>query len=513
MPAAPSSLHQSCPSRPVVVLAILAGTLLGRFAAQGQPQRPFGPVPSPAQLAWHELELYGFLHFGINTFTDREWGFGDESPALFAPTDFDADQIAGAFAEAGFRGLILTAKHHDGFCLWPSATTRHTVAASPFRDGRGDIVRELSEAARRRGLRFGVYLSPWDRNHAAYGTPEYIDVYRAQLRELLTGYGELFEMWHDGANGGDGYYGGARATRTIDKRTYYDWPKTWNLVHALQPKAVIFSDVGPGVRWVGNEKGIAGDPCWATISTDGWAPGDAPSEELNRGQRRGAQWLPAECDVSIRPGWFFHASENDRVRSPENLLDLYFQSVGRGASFLLNVPPDRRGRIADQDLRALTGFRELRDRVFAQDLAPSASLSSEEAKPSAMSESPPSTAPETPASVAFTSGALGALVDRDEKTYWSPSAASEEASVTLTWESAVTFEVLSLREFLPLGQRIDAVSVEVDRDGRFEVLATVTSIGARRLIKVPKINSTRLRLRFTSPVPPALSSLQVFAAP
>ena len=296
--------------------AILVASSPAAFAPAAEPPAPYGPVPSARQLRWHELEFYGFLHFTVNTFTDKEWGYGDESPAVFNPTDFDADQIVGAAKAAGMKGLILTAKHHDGFCLWPSKLTEHSVKNSPWRDGKGDVVREIADACRRHGLTFGVYLSPWDRNHADYGRPDYLDYYRNQLRELMTGYGPLFEVWFDGANGGDGYYGGAREKRTIDRRTYYDWENTRQIVRDLQPDAVMFSDAGPDVRWVGNENGIAGDPCWATLNRDDFAPGEADEARLNPGDRPGTHWLPAECDVSIRPGWFYHASEDAKVKTP-----------------------------------------------------------------------------------------------------------------------------------------------------------------------------------------------------
>src|SRR3954451_3963249 len=267
-----------------------------------------GAVPSARQLAWHALETTAFLHFTINTFTDKEWGYGDEDPNLFNPTAFDPDAIVSALAEGGMRGVILTAKHHDGFCLWPTSTTDHSVLHSKWRDGKGDVVKDISQAAARRKLKFGVYLSPWDRNSPLYGTPGYVRLYREQLRELLTGYGPIFEVWHDGANGGDGYYGGARERRSIDPRTYYDWPATWALVRELQPEAVIFSDVGPDLRWVGNESGYAADTCWATfrpVGPDGGAaaPGHARTGESPTGHRNAGEWLPPECDVSIRPGW------------------------------------------------------------------------------------------------------------------------------------------------------------------------------------------------------------------
>ena len=259
------------------------------------------------------------------------------------------------------RGVILTCKHHDGFCLWPTKTTDHSVFHSAWRGGKGDVVREISQAAARRKLKFGVYLSPWDRNNAAYGTPEYIKIYRAQLSELLTGYGPIFEVWHDGANGGDGFYGGAREKRTIDKNSYYDWPRTWEMIRAMQPDAVVFSDVGPDVRWVGNERGIAGDPCWASfdpVGEDGGpaSPGNVRTKESTSGQRHASKWLPAECDVSIRPGWFWHEAENARVKKPAQLTSLYYQSVGRGATLLLNVPPNRDGLLSPEDVASLQGF-------------------------------------------------------------------------------------------------------------------------------------------------------------
>ena len=298
---------------------------------------PHGPVPSQRQLRWHELEFYGFVHFSMNTFTDKEWGYGDESPALFQPSALDARQWVAAARAAGMAGIILTAKHHDGFCLWPSAYTTHSVKSSPWRDGHGDVVRELADACRESGMKLGLYLSPWDRNHAAYGTPAYIQYYRAQLQELLTQYGELFEFWFDGANGGDGYYGGARATRTIDRREYYGFPTLWEMVRAQQPGAILFSDAGPDIRWVGNEGGVASHTCWAKIKPEGIAVGEVDDvTRLGWGEANGTVWRPAEVDVSLRPGWFYHAQE--QPKSLAALLDIYFTSVGRGCCLLLEHP-------------------------------------------------------------------------------------------------------------------------------------------------------------------------------
>jgi len=261
-------------------------------------------VPSARQLAWQKLEFYAFIHFNINTFTNKEWGYGDESPELFQPSALDCRQWAAVVKEAGLKGIILTAKHHDGFCLWPSAYTEHSVKNSPWKGGQGDVVRELAQACREYGLKMGLYLSPWDRNRADYGRPEYLTYYRRQLRELLSNYGPIFEVWFDGANGGTGYYGGAREERRIDRRTYYDWPTTFKLVRELQPEAVIFSDAGPDVRWVGNEKGIAGETNWSMINKDEFAPGVADLEILNHGLENGRDWVPAECDVSMGQSQF-----------------------------------------------------------------------------------------------------------------------------------------------------------------------------------------------------------------
>jgi alpha-L-fucosidase len=322
------------------------------------------PSPTPAQLAWQRDELAMFLHFGVNTFTDREWGDGTEDPAIFAPAKLDTRQWARTARSAGFRAMILTAKHHDGFCLWPSRTTTHSVAKSQWRDGHGDVVREFVGACRAEGLRPGLYLSPWDRNNPAYGdSPRYNDLYCDQLTELLTNYGKLAEVWFDGANG-EGPNG---------KRQVYDWPRFWALVRRLQPEAVMFSDAGPDVRWCGNEKGSAGDPNWSTVDpravTFPGASGPGVTRALLHGDPGGSVWRPAEADTSIRPGWFYHPAEDDRVRTSSDLFDLYLSSVGRNSKLLLNVPPTREGLLHYADISSLNGFHELRTSRLAVDLA------------------------------------------------------------------------------------------------------------------------------------------------
>jgi alpha-L-fucosidase len=322
------------------------------------------PKPSRSQLVWQRDELALFLHFGVNTFSDREWGDGREDPASFAPSALDARQWARAARAGGFRAMILTAKHHDGFCLWPSATTRHSVASSPWRGGQGDLVREFTDACRAEGLRAGLYLSPWDRNHPAYGdSPRYNDVYCDQLTELLTRYGSIHEVWFDGANG-EGPNG---------KRQEYDWPRYWGLVRRLQRDAVIFSDAGPDVRWIGNERGVAGDTNWSTMDPAAvpypGIPGDHIIRALQQGDPNGSVWRPGETDVSIRPGWFYHPAEDARVKTVDQLVEIYFTSVGRNSKLLLNVPPTREGLLHEIDVARLRELGVRRDIIFRNDLA------------------------------------------------------------------------------------------------------------------------------------------------
>ncbi|NCU05428.1 MAG: glycoside hydrolase family 29 (alpha-L-fucosidase) [Chitinophagaceae bacterium] len=319
------------------------------------------PVPTPQQLKWHNQEYYLFAHFGPNTFTDKEWGHGDEPEDIFNPTQLDCRQWARIAKQAGATGIIITAKHHDGFCLWPSKYSKHTVRESKWKNGKGDVLKELSQACKEFGLNFGVYISPWDRNHPDYGTEKYNDVFVNMMKELFTNYGPITELWWDGANG-EGPNG---------KKQVYDWKRFKEVVRKLSPNTVVFSDVGPDIRWVGNEKGIAGTTNWNTLNIQGFTPGlGAPSTDtLNTGNKYGTHWIPAECDVSIRPGWFYHAEEDNKVKSPEELFQLYLKSVGRGATLLLNVPPDRRGLFHENDSAALVGFKKLREQAFKTNLA------------------------------------------------------------------------------------------------------------------------------------------------
>jgi alpha-L-fucosidase len=481
---------------PISRRVFLATAAASAVHAAAAPPAPYGATPSQRQLRWHELETTAFLHFSVNTFTGKEWGYGDEDPNIFNPVAFDADAIVSALADAGMRGAILTAKHHDGFCLWPTKTTDHSVRNSLWRAGKGDVVRDLAESCRRQNLGFGVYLSPWDRNNPSYGRPGYIDIYRRQLTELLTDYGSIFEVWHDGANGGDGFYGGAREKRTIDKRTYYDWPKTWDLIRKLQPNAVIFSDVGPDIRWVGNERGIAGDPCWATydpVGADGGpaSPGDVREKDSPTGQRHGSHWLPAECDVSIRPGWFWHESENVEVKPVAQLTRLYYNSVGRGANLLLNVPPNRDGLLSPEDMASLKAFGQYRHATFARNLGAGAKAVASNVR-----------------------GVFGPqnLLDGRSDTYWAAEDAIREADVAFDLERETSFNVIRVCEAIRFGQRIDAIAVDRWNGSAWEQLAAATSVGPRRLIRLATpVTASRVRLRVTqASASPAVGEFALF---
>ncbi|NLF73375.1 MAG: alpha-L-fucosidase [Candidatus Anammoximicrobium sp.] len=460
------------------------------------PPQPFGALPTDAHLAWHELEYYGFIHFTLNTFTDREWGNGDESPQRFNPGHLDAEQWARVAKESGMKGLILTAKHHDGFCLWPSRYTEHSVKNSPWKNGQGDVVKACADACRKHGLKFGAYLSPWDRNHAQYARPAYVQYYRNQLRELLTNYGEIFETWYDGANGGTGYYGGANERRTIDNRTYYEWPQAWALVRELQPGCIRFSDGGPDIRWVGNERGLGYDPNWATFDREGRWPGISVKESLWHGDRGGTHWVPAECDVSIRPGWFWHESQNDKVKTLDQLLEIYYASVGQGCNLLLNIPPDRRGLFHENDVARLLELGRVLQDTFRTDLARGK--------------------PVTASNVRSGAECFDArrVTDGDRRTYWAADDDVREATLEVDLGGKVEFDRVRLQEHIPLGQRVEAFEVAARVGGQWQTLAQAQTIGPRRILRMDRVQADRLRVKLTKCLAcPTLATIEVYNSP
>ncbi len=456
-----------------------------------QPSIPnlYGAVPTADQVNWQKLEYYMFIHFGPNTFTDVEWGNGKEDPKVFNPTDVDCRQWAATAKAAGMQGIIITAKHHDGFCLWPSKYSTHTVRESPWKGGKGDILQELSDACREYGLKFGVYLSPWDQNHPAYGTSEYNRVFANTLNEVLSGYGEVFEQWFDGANG-EGHGG---------KKQVYDWNMFHEVVYRNQPHAVIFSDIGPGCRWMGNESGVAGATNWSTLNIKGFGPGkDAPPARiLNTGEQGGEAWVPAETDVSIRPGWFYSPSTDDKVKSVEKLMDIYYTSVGRNSNLLLNVPPDRRGRIHPADSLRLVEFRKAREEAFGENLICEAAVKASNTR----GNSPQYTAKN--------------IQDDDYDTCWTTDDNELTPYIEIDLKKEERFNNLLLQEYIPLGQRISSFDVKYwdERANTWAGLVKATTIGYKRILRFPAVTAQKLRIEFNALASPVISTIGIYNSP
>ncbi len=448
------------------------------------PPAPHGPVPTEQQVNWLRMEWYAFVHFGLNTWTDREWGYGDESPTLFNPTDFDADAIVRTFEEAGMSGMIYTAKHHDGWCSWPTRTTKHSIKASPWKKGKGDVVREFANACKRHGLAFGAYLSPWDRNCAEYGRPGYLKVYYAQVKELLTKYGPIFEIWFDGANGGDGYYGGARERRNIgDATQYYRYDKLVKLIRKLQPGCIIWGAGGYGdAKWGGSEKGHVPYPC--------------QNVEMVNGTPR---WISLEGDTPInKRGWFWHPGQEKAVKTPEHLMQVYLDSVGRGANLILNLAPNREGRLDEADVASLLEFGRMRRQLLARDFALGA----------------PATASEVRGHDKRFAAAM--LTDGDIETYWCPEDGTTTGELEITLPAPQTFDVIRLREQIRLGQRVEAYEVDAWVEGQWKTVdAGGKSIGNQSMRRLESpVTTDRVRVRITSAQAcPCISELSLLRMP
>ena len=474
----------------------LLGLLFLAMACQKAVTPPvaFGPVPTERQLAWHEMEQYAFVHFTTNTFTDKEWGFGDESESVFNPTAMDVTQWTKTIRAAGLKGLVLTCKHHDGFCLWPSQYTEHSVKNSPYKEGKGNVVQEVEDACRAQGLKFGVYLSPWDRNRADYGSPSYVEYYRNQLKELFTAHSPVFEMWFDGANGGDGFYGGTNEKRKIEGKTYYDWPTTLSLVRGMEPQVIFFSDAGPDIRWCGNESGYIGETNWNTITTDTLYAGKGGIQELlNRGEENGTSWIPAEVDVSIRPGWFYHASEDSMVKTSEQLFDIYLSSVGRGATLILNIPPDRRGLIHEKDVASLLGWKQLIDQRFSHNMA-----LGKPSKASSFRGNSPLYGPEM-------------VVDGNKGTYWATNDGEKAGHLEIDLGEPKLISYVLIQEYISLGQRVKNFSVEIERNGNWQEVAKGTTIGYKRILRIDPMEAQKLRLVISdAKACPTISNIEIY---
>ncbi len=466
----------------VIPTLLLALGLSNLHAAEAP--APHGPVPTEAQVNWLRMEWYAFVHFGLNTWTDREWGYGDESPTLFNPTRFDADAIVSVFKRAGMRGMIYTAKHHDGWCSWPTRTTKHSIKASPWKKGKGDVVKEFALACKRHGIAFGTYLSPWDRNCAEYGRPGYLKTYYAQVKELLTKYGPIFEIWFDGANGGDGYYGGARERRNIGNASdYYQFAKLVRQIRRLQPNCIIWGAGGLGdAEWGGSEKGHVKYPL-------------SNVREVN-GKKR---WVSLEGDTPInRRGWFWHPGQQNAVKSPEHLMQVYLDSVGRGANLILNLAPNREGELDAADVESLLAFGRMRRALLAKDYALGARAEASEVRGK---------------DKRF---AAAMLTDGDIETYWCPEDGTTTGTLEVTLPEPKTFDVIRLREQIRLGQRVEAFEIDAFIDGAWQTVdAGGKSIGHQvmRKLEAP-ITTDRLRVRITGAAAcPCISELSLLRMP
>jgi alpha-L-fucosidase len=478
----------------IVLLLLLSMTLMANGQVSKQAPAPYGPLPTENQMRWQEMEYYAFVHFSVNTYTDQSWGNGDEDPKIFNPTELDCRQWAKVCKEAGMKGIIITAKHHSGFCLWPSKYTEYSVKNCPWKNGKGDIVREMADACKEYGLKLGIYLSPWDRNSSAYGKPEYITYFRNQLTELLTNYGAIFEIWFDGANGGTGYYGGAREDRKIDRKTYYDWKNTYKLIRKLQPNIVIWNDGGDraDLRWVGTEGGFVGETNWSLLN----ATGDVPENMLRYGVENGDSWVPGEVNTSIRPEWFYHPSENAKVKTLPQLMDIYYNSIGRNGTLLLNFPIDTKGLIHPTDSIVALDFAKAVKDAFAVNLVEKKSA--------------------TATNVRGNSGRYAAnkAIDKDLNSYWATDDNVKTASLTVNLGKPTTFNRFLVQEYIRLGQRVKAFTVEALVDGQWKVIAKGTTIGYKRILRFPSVTASQVRFNITdSKSCPLVSNIGLYNAP
>ena len=456
----------------VIAVALLMAMMDTKANAETASTAPCGPVPTDNQLRWQDMEMYAFIHYSLNTYTDQEWGFGNEALELFNPSDLDCRQWARVCKQAGMKGIIFTAKHHCGFCMWPSEYTEYSVKNTPWKNGKGDVVRELADACREEGLEFAVYLSPWDRNHPEYGRPEYVTYFRNQLRELLTTYGEIFEVWFDGANGGDGWYGGANETRKIDRTTYYEWPETYRMIRELQPKCLIWNDGSDrgDLRWVGTEAGNVGETNWSLLNRDG----EVTWPMLHYGLEDGDSWVPGETNTSIRPGWFYHDTENEHVKSLSKLMDTYYKSVGRNSTLLLNFPIAPNGRIHSNDSLRGIAFKKMIDEVFKKDLTKKAKMT------------------------------------------------HEGDTTIIDFKKPTAMNRFLVEEDIRYGQRVKKFSLKALVNGQWQPLKDeladngngLTTIGHRRIICFPTVTATKLRFTVTdAKCEPIIKKIGVYLAP
>jgi len=482
----------ACGKSHIALVTITLITIVALCGSCVKAPQPIEPIPTPQQVEWQKMETYAFVHFGINTFNDMEWGYGNSPASTFNPKELDCDQWVRTLKACGMKAVILTAKHCDGFCLWPTKTTDYNIANSPYKNGKGDLVKELSEACRKNDMKFGLYLSPWDRNNAEYAREAYVETYQAQVKELIENYSPVFEFWFDGANGGNGWYGGADETRSIDANHYYNYERATNTILQRNPDAMIFGGTVPTIRWVGNEQGWAGDTQWSTASLSDFND----FEYLTRGSKDGDAWLPSEVDVSMRPGWFYHAREDHQLKSLAQLLDIYYRSVGHNANLLLNFPINLDGKIPTEDSIRITQWHQALQNDFSDNLLKTCTVTANNERGRRFK--------------------ANKVTDGDWNTYWATGDGTNRGELVFEFPEKTNLNRIVIQEYIPLGQRVESFTIDRFINGKWlpvDAYDNLTTVGYKRIVRIKTVAMEKLRIRFKRAKGPlCISNVEAYCA-